>query len=202
MFSNRVIIGTSCFNLNIFMLCFRLFSFFQMPLCLDVNTQSVFKVLHIGVLVFPIYYLLPRRKFCLSICVFKILHICRKYHLCFQNIPLFMYLCFQCILFFLAALVSWRKYYCRSTRLRPSSQSSINHKCNKSVTFFCIWVSKQSQIFILLFLLYEGSFAFWKMFHTDIYLQLWWILRDFYIIFHLFMSTGSNMSSFMFFQQI
>ena len=43
MFSNRVIIGTSCFNVNIFfVLCFQLFSFFQMPLCRDVNTQSVF----------------------------------------------------------------------------------------------------------------------------------------------------------------
>ena len=42
MFSNRVIIGTSCFNVNIFfVLCFQLFSFFQMPLCRDVNTQSV-----------------------------------------------------------------------------------------------------------------------------------------------------------------
>ena len=35
----------------------------------------------------PIIYLLPRRKYCLRICVFKVLHICRKYHLCFQNIP-------------------------------------------------------------------------------------------------------------------
>ena len=56
----------------------------------------------------------------------------------FSKYSLFMYLCFQCILFFLAALVSWRKYYCRSTRLRPSSQSSINHQCNKIVIFFCI----------------------------------------------------------------
>ena len=36
---------------------------------------------------FPIIYLLPHRKYCLRICIFKVLHICRKYHLCFQNIP-------------------------------------------------------------------------------------------------------------------
>ena len=144
-------------------MCFQLFSLFQMPLCHDVNTQSVFMFSKYYTFVSSCFQLFIFYLAANTVCVF----VFSKYCICVANticvfkiFLVYMYLCFQCILFFLAALVSWRKYYCRSTRLRPSSQSSINHKCNKSVTFFCIWVSKQSQIFLLLVLLYEGSFAF------------------------------------------